>query len=155
MQSSERVEIRTPSHEDVTEWGRMRHELWPDGPLHEHIAELGQYFVPGAAVGAFVAQSESGSLVGFIELSLRSYAEGCATRPVGYIEGWYVDLACRRRGIGTALVVRGEQWAVERGCTEMASDTELDNTISRRAHGRLGYAEVERLIHFRKSLASE
>jgi aminoglycoside 6'-N-acetyltransferase I len=34
----------------------------------------------------------------------------------------------------------------------MASDCEIDNTVSFRAHIALGYEEVERIICFRKAL---
>jgi hypothetical protein len=37
----------------------------------------------------------------------------------------------------------------------MDFDTHLDNVVSRRAHSRLGYAEMELLVHFRKSLDGE
>jgi aminoglycoside 6'-N-acetyltransferase I len=50
------------------------------------------------------------------------------------------------------LVAAAEEWARSKGCVEMASDTEIDNQVSHTAHGRLGYEEVERLIHFRKPL---
>ena len=45
-----------------------------------------------------------------------------------------------------------EDWARGKGCSEMASDTWLDNEASIRAHVKLGYAEVERLVHFVKQL---
>lgn len=83
---------------------------------------------------------------------MRDYAEGCGSRPVGYLEGWYVIPEARRRGIGRALVEAAEAWARARGCTEMASDTELANRLSQMAHSRLGYEETERLVHYRKSL---
>jgi len=51
-------------------------------------------------------------------------------------------------------VAAAEDWARAQGCREMASDTWLDNTLSQQAHARLGYAEVERLVHFRKTLAT-
>ena len=34
----------------------------------------------------------------------------------------------------------------------MASDALIDNAISIEAHARLGYREVERLVHFAKDL---
>jgi aminoglycoside 6'-N-acetyltransferase I len=86
---------------------------------------------------------------------MRPYADGCSTRPVGYLEGWYVDSDVRRQGVGRALVAAAEAWARTQGCREMASDTHLDNMVSRHAHARLGYAEIEHLVHFRKSLNSE
>src|SRR3954462_6355474 len=50
-------------------------------------------------------------VVGFAEVSRRTYAEGCETSPVGFLEGWYVVAARRRQGIGRALVASGEAWA--------------------------------------------
>ena len=45
-----------------------------------------------------------------------------------------------------------ESWAVAQGCREMASDAELANETSRKAHLGLGYEETSRLVHFRKPL---
>ncbi len=87
-----------------------------------------------------------------MEVSLRNYAEGCDTSPVGYVEGWYVDPDLRRGGVGALLVQAAEAWALEQGCTEMGSDCYLENEVSRLAHTALGYQEVERLIHFEKRL---
>jgi aminoglycoside 6'-N-acetyltransferase I len=100
----------------------------------------------------FVAERPDGGLVGFLEGSLRSFADGCETSPVGYIEGWYVDRDFRRHGVGAALVAAAERWATARGCREMGSDCFVDNRVSARAHTALGYEDVERLIHFRKRL---
>jgi len=38
------------------------------------------------------------------------------------------------------------------GLTEMASDAEIDNRVSIRAHRALGYAEEARVVGFRKDL---
>ncbi len=73
-------------------------------------------------LAVFVAADPSGCLCGFVEVSLRQSAEGCGTRPVGYIEGWFVDPDYRNQGVGRSLVVAAETWALERGCQEMASD---------------------------------
>jgi aminoglycoside 6'-N-acetyltransferase I len=45
-----------------------------------------------------------------------------------------------------------EQWAREKGCSEMASDTWLENEGSIAAHQKLGYHEADRLVHFVKRL---
>ncbi len=78
--------------------------------------------------------------------------EGCETSPVGYIEAWYVDEHARGQKLGRELILAAEHWAREKGCTEMASDTWLENEASITAHLRLGYSEVERLVHFAKRL---
>jgi len=33
---------------------------------------------------------EGSQFIGWVEVALRDYAEGCQTSPVGYLEGWYV-----------------------------------------------------------------
>jgi aminoglycoside 6'-N-acetyltransferase I len=103
----------------------------------------------------FLACADAAAPIGFIEVSLRAWAEGCRTAPVGYIEGWYVEPEWRRRGAGAALVQAGEAWARLRGCSEMASDAELNNTVSWLAHARLGYQEVERVVSFSKRLEDD
>ncbi len=114
--------------------------------------ELGIWRTESATHAAFGAVLPSGRLVGFLEAALRETAEGCETRPVGYIEGWYVAPGFRRSGTGRRLVLAAEAWARARRCREMASDCLLDNQVSERAHRSLGYAESGRSIHFRKNL---
>lgn len=94
-------------------------------------------------------------MCGFLEASIRTFADGCDTRPVGYIEGWYVDPGVRHQGIGGELVRAAEAWAGAQGLREMASDCLIDDEISLQAHLALGYVETERLIHFRKPLVSD
>ncbi len=144
--------VRVVQPADRAEWLRMRHSLWPHGELAEHGAEIDQYFVESGLGVVFVAPRPTDGLQGFVEVGIRTYAEGCATSHVGYIEGWYVDADVRRQGVGQALIAAAEAWAVMQGCTEMGSDTELHNVVSQAAHTRLGYVETERLVHFRKLL---
>ena len=45
----------------------------------------------GAESIILVAEVSNRVLAGFLEVDLRSHADGCnPSRPVGYIEGWYV-----------------------------------------------------------------
>jgi aminoglycoside 6'-N-acetyltransferase I len=143
--------IRRATPEDKPEWIRMRQGLWPDAPLHYLEFDLDDRLVD-AESAVFVASDANGRLVGLIETGLRDYGEGCETAPVGYIEAWYVDLHVRGQKLGRELVSAAEQWAREKGCTEMASDTWLENDASIQAHLRMGYYEVERLVHFVKRL---
>jgi len=91
-------------------------------------------------------------LAGFIEVGARSLADGCATSPVAYLEGWHVDADARRQGAGTALVQAAEAWGREQGYREFASDAELENVESQRAHEALGFQEVERAVLYLKKL---
>jgi aminoglycoside 6'-N-acetyltransferase I len=138
---------------DVETWCRMRAALWPDAPEGELMREAEAHLRgEGLLAAVFLCQTASGHTLGMIELSLRSFADGCRSMPVPYVEGWYVVPEARHRGIGRALVVAAERWARDLGHTEMASDALLGNQESERAHLALGFEEVERAIRFRKDL---
>ena len=136
---------------DHAEWLRMRLALWPDSKMPTMKSEM-QEILADPKQQVFVLRRPEGGLGAFIEAALRPWADGCDTRPVGYIEGWYVDPDLRRSGVGGALVQAAERWAASLGCTEMASDCEDWNTVSFQAHLALGYEEVNRTIQFRKSI---
>ena len=100
-----------------------------------------------------VAEADEGSLVGFLEVGLRSSADGCKeSHPVGYVEGWYVAANWRQRGIGAELLRAAEGWARCQGCIEMASDTAIDNEVSQRVHAAVGFEVAERSVLYRKAL---
>jgi aminoglycoside 6'-N-acetyltransferase I len=143
--------IRRATDDDKPEWLRMRHGLWPEAPL-EYLALDLDDLLADDDTAVFMAFNENGQPVGFIEVSLRSFAEGCETSPVGYIEAWFVGELVRRQNLGRDLAYTAEQWAREKGCSEMASDTWLGNEESITAHLRLGYHEADRLVHFVKRL---
>ena len=143
--------IRRATHEDKSDWLRMRQGLWPEAPIEYLNFDLDDRLAdPDYAV--FIAWHEDMGPVAFIETGLRDYGEGCETSPVGYIEAWYVDEHSRGQKLGKELVGVAEGWAREKGCAEMASDTWLENESSIAAHLKLGYWEVERLVHFVKRL---
>ncbi len=150
-----RIRLAEPS--DWKELAAMRALLWPDGSYEEHLAELergpkaaGQ---AGFPVENLVADDECGGLIGFLEVGLRSHADGCDTRQsVGFVEGWFVREEHRGKGIGAELMRAAENWARERGCVEMASDALIGNSESEMAHAALRFEIVDRCVHFRKAL---
>jgi len=109
----------------------------------------------GLTSATFVLERAAGGLGGFVEVSLRPFADGSVTAPVGFIEGWYVDEDLRRQGWGRRLVAAAEDWARQQGCVEIASDCAIANHTSHQSHLRLGYRHADRTINFAKSLVSE
>jgi predicted N-acetyltransferase YhbS len=152
--------VRPVYKADHADWLRMRRMLWPDEPDNDHAAEVAAFFATDSfrwsesllVFAVFVAVRPAGGLCGFLEASVRPYVDGCETRPVGYVEGWFVDADMRRQGIGKKLVTASERWAAAQGCEEMASDAHLENTVSHNSHKALGFEESSRLVHFRKRL---
>jgi aminoglycoside 6'-N-acetyltransferase I len=145
------MKIREINESDRPDWVRLRDALWP-GSLPDHDAEIRRHFdTRSERPFVFVAEAD-GRLVGFLELDLRKYAPGCASSPVPFVEGWYVEPPMRGQGIGRALMDAAETHARASGHHEIASDAELENGGGIAAHGAVGYEEVERTVCFRKSL---
>lgn len=140
---------------DSAAWERMRCALWPEEEAGEHAAEIAAYFageLPRRPWVALIAESGSGEAVGFAEVSIRLYAEGCTTARVAYLEGWFVEAEHRRSGIGAELVYAAEEWGRAQGCTEFGSDADPDNRVSIEAHLALGFEDAGLVRCFRKSL---
>jgi aminoglycoside 6'-N-acetyltransferase I len=149
-----RIRLAQPSDRDPL--ARLLEALWPKSSVEEHARELADLLegkTPGTMPLIILVAEASDVLVGFLEIDLRSHADGCdPSRPVGYVEGWYVDGKHRNRGIGRRLLAAAEDWARTQGCVEIASDTWIDNEVSQRAHEALGYEVVDRCVHYRKTL---
>ncbi len=145
--------VRRATQADAEQWREMRCDLWPESP-DDHPAEIAQYLAvpPESAVCLVAELGDGGELGGFVEAQLRSYAEGCRSSPVGYLEGIYVRPDLRRSRLGAQLVAAAEAWARGLGCSEMASDRALDNESSGAFHEALGYEEVDRIVCLRKAL---
>ncbi len=147
--------IRPLAAGDRDGWLQMRQALWPELSIDLLAAEADEIIGNPAAATTLLAFADDGAAIGFAEVSIRDWAEGCETRPVGYLEAWYVAPHRRRSGVGAALLAAAERWARARGCAELGSDTELANELSQRAHRALGFREVVRLVLFSKRLAPE
>ncbi|MGA2537453.1 MAG: GNAT family N-acetyltransferase [Terracidiphilus sp.] len=151
------LDIRQARAEDRIGLAEMRTMLWPDSATEEHLREidanLNGTISSTLPCTIFVAQEGSGELSGFLEVGLRSHADGCdPSRPVGFVEGWFVRDGHRNQGVGRALMRAAEEWARAHACHEIASDALVDNVESLDAHQALGFEIVDCCVHFRKSL---
>lgn len=148
--------IRPAVRRDKRALVRMLVALWPDGTTRDH-GRLVQSVLDGKPRSilplTFLVAERHRVPVAFVEVGLRSHANGCdPVRPVGFIEGWYVQPRLRRQGIGRWLFLAAEDWCREHGCREMASDTWADHTLSVKAHQALGYSVEGSFVNFRKAL---
>lgn len=131
----------------------MRDLLWPDS-LQQHITEIEEFFFGTSTdvVQVFVIERKEGGLAGFIEINVRNFAEGSRSSRVPYIEAWFIDKDKRGQGYGKKLMQTAENWAMQSGFSELGSDTEVDNINSIKAHMKLGFKEVDRVVCFLKKL---
>ena len=142
------------TQDDFNEWLYLAMQLWSDGSREEMRVSL-IAILNSPCEAAFLVRSEDGSAIAFMNLSLRhDYVPGAIQSPVAYIEGIYVKENYRKQGIGKALIQYAEQWAIEQGCTQLASDALLDNTESHNFHTHIGFEEVERVVYFIKPVVA-
>ena len=139
------VDIRRALASDWPAWAQLRRALWAD--CETDLAEL-QHMLEEDG-GTVLLAFAQGQPVGLAEASLRhDYVNGTSRSPVGFLEGWQVIESQRGRGIGRALVAEVAHWARAQGCSELASDTALDNAQAQAAHKASGFVETERVVYY-------
>lgn|SRR5262249_624383 len=145
--------IRSAQQTDRESWERMREALWPSAP-GRHAGEIDRYFAGKLRepIEVLIAFDDTTGALGFVELSIQAYAEGCVTDRVAFVEGWYVEPAARGKGVGAALISAAETWARSQGCTELGSAAEVENLSSAAAHRAVGFTETGVIRCFKKSL---
>lgn len=143
--------IRRANIDDARTVAILAVKLWDSASEDELASEFEELLSnPDAAV--FVACAGD-AVIGFAQCQLRhDYVDGTESSPVGYLEGVFVDDLYRKGGYGKLLVSACEVWAKEQGCTEFASDCELDNDASLAFHLHCGFAETNRIICFAKRI---
>ena len=151
------IRIRVAAPSDCELLSRLREALWPESSAEDHGKELASLLAAmqngTLPLAIFVAETGEGALAGFLEVGLRSHADGCDPKqPVGFVEGWFVAEGHRGNGVGRQLLSAAEEWARGHGCVEMASDTWIDNVLSQQVHEALGFEVVDRCVHYRKAL---
>ena len=143
--------IRQAAKEEAFELARLAIQMWEDNEaeeLAEHFARLGT-----DEEAACFMKYEDGKAVGFAQCQLRhDYVEGTETSPVGYLEGILVEEEFRHKGYAKELLAECEKWAKSKGCTEFASDCELENEESLRFHMAMQFEEANRVICFKKNI---
>ncbi len=143
--------IKRAKTEDAKVLADLAIQMWPDHDPEDLKEEFRQLVTNDEAV-CFIKYVDD-KPIAFVQCQLRhDYVEGTESSPVGYLEGIFVSDEYRKHGYAAELLSECEKWAKEMGCTEFASDCELDNTDSFRFHMALGFEEINRIICFRKDL---
>ena len=144
------MQIARPKSPEDRDWLSLRSKLWP-GLDAEHLRYMGDALARGHCVRLAIAAT--GAAIGFVEASKRvDYVNGTSTSPVAFLEGLYVEPASRRKGVARALIAEVLRWAQAEGCSELASDSPLENVAAHAAHRARGFEEMERVVYFRRAV---
>jgi aminoglycoside 6'-N-acetyltransferase I len=149
------LQIVSTSDPNDADWLTLRSEFIPEVELEEQRAFLQAFARNTPAFCAFVARDPATGLLGFAEVAVRTdFVNGCEHRPALFLEGIFVRPEHRGRGVARALCDAAANWGLEQGCREFASDVYIDDHDSLAAHRGLGFEETERVVYFRKPLAT-
>ena len=143
--------IKKAGNNDLEALAKLAILMWQNHSITELINEFSEIIENGKSV--FFLKYEYDVPVGFAQCQLRNdYVEGTKTSPVGYLEGIFVKEQCRHKGYAKELLVECEAWAKENGCSEFASDCEINNIDSFHFHQAMNFIEANRIICFTKAL---
>ncbi|MEC1177384.1 GNAT family N-acetyltransferase [Metasolibacillus meyeri] len=143
--------LKQATVEEAQQVALLAQKLWHNNEVSDLQAEMAQLLHKKDAFIVLAYAAEQA--IGFAQCQLRyDYVQGTETSPVGYLEGVYVEKGARLQGLAKKLIAACEEWARQQGCTEFASDCELDNQDSLNMHLQLGFSEANRVICFTKKL---
>lgn len=143
------VDIDSSNHEQLA---HLFFEFWPEETSLEKELEAAKDVIANEKHQAYLVK-DGEQYVGFIQMSIRhEYVDGKTSPFVGYIEGIYLRKAYQNLGIGKALILKGEDWARANGCSQVGSDTGIENENSIAFHEHLGYRLIHRYVSFMKDL---
>ena len=142
--------IRTATEDDRAVWAELRKLVYTDCSDAFHHEDI-NLWLRDEGKECFIAEVD-GKVAGFLEASLRNVVDGCLTSPVGYMEGICVFPEFRAQGLSKALIAAAEEWMRGKGCSEMGSDSELENESAIRFHKANGFEETYRVVQFKKKL---
>ena len=141
------------TQDDFNEWLDLALKLWSDSSVAE-MQEILITLLQSPREAGFLVKNDEGKAIAFMNLSLRyEYVPDASQSPVAYVEGIYVEAEYRKQNIGARLIQYAEQWALEQGCIELASDALIENTASYEFHTKVGFREVERIVCFIKPIS--
>jgi len=143
--------IKKANVTDAALVAKLALQMWEDNTLEGLTADLAE--IIASPESAIFLLYDGEKAIGFAQCQLRhDYVEGTDSSPVGYLEGIFVEEAYRNKGYAKELLKQCEAWAKDMGCTEFASDCELENTGSLAFHLKMGFEEANRVICFTKKL---
>ncbi|MDH1882803.1 MULTISPECIES: aminoglycoside 6'-N-acetyltransferase [Empedobacter] len=145
------MEIEQLSIDNLKQLTELVLELWIDCEFDEEFENYKR--ILGSESEICYLCKEAGDYIAFLHLSSRNdYVEGAKDLPIAYVEGIYVKSDFQKKGIAKKLMNYAENWAKQKGYNQIASDTNITNSVSIDFHKQIGFAEIERIVCFIKDL---
>lgn len=146
------MKIREVTKKDFTEWVKLG-ILFLSKRTKSEITKKFNKILTSQKETSFICRTDDGSAIGFINVAIRNdYVEGSKTSPVGYLEGIYVKIGYRKKGVAKMLFKEAQKWFVKKRVSEIGSDAGVHNAISQKFHKSVGFKKYETQVHFIKKV---
>lgn len=145
------IHIEQLSNPNLSVMAAMSVKLWDDCDFQDELEQWESFMRSPKDFCALALVDKQ--YAGFIHVSIRSeYVEGVDADKVAYLEGIYVEEKFRHQQVASTLLAASEAWAKSLGLSQMASDTDLENTGSQQFHLLSGFKEVIQIVCYVKDL---
>jgi aminoglycoside 6'-N-acetyltransferase I len=123
--------------------------LWPDCDITDEREFWNEVLL--SSDHYFALAKDEDKYIGFINISIRTdYVEGIDSDKAPYLEAIFVKAEYRCKKVASLLLESGERWVKEKGFTQLASDTEINNLLSQDFHIKSGFNVVNTIVCFVK-----
>lgn len=133
------------------QWAEMRVKLWSELSDNDNLGNINTMVRGGKRVRYMVLLADK-LPIGFAEICIREYVNGCTVQPIPFLEGIWVHPEHRHRGYSCMLIENISYDLKREGFHELCSDAKINNHCSRKAHLKWGFTETGRVAYFRKPL---
>ena len=140
-----------PAFKNKQSWKRMRQALYHELDDDFQKDEMALIANDSEKRESFIV-FDRGHEIGLLEMSLRNFVDGCLTSPVAYIEGIFINKTYTGQGYGRKILNEAKAWGMARGCTEIASDSELDNLDAQKFHIAMGFQVTYRIVQYKMKI---
>ena len=123
--------------------GQLGYEM-TEAELRRRVAE-----VTAASDHALIAADFGGEMAGLMHIFVRPAVENPRE---AIVQAIVVDAACRRGGVGRALMAAAERWGMEHGCRSVALSSNIKRAPAHAFYAALGYSVSATAYVFRKTL---
>jgi GNAT superfamily N-acetyltransferase len=144
------VSIRDARPADAEAISRLTAHLGYDVPASD-VADRLSRILPRSDHQFFIAE-DAGLPIGWLHMAVVEYIE---TGAFAVINGLVVDRDVRGVGVGTLLLERAEQWAIERNLPFVRLWSTTSRDRAHRFYERNGYVKIKTQYAFIKSVAPD
>ena len=144
------MQLRFMRREDAPDVARLCGELGYPSTTAEVLARFEQ--LEASPRDSVVVAADDDAVVGWVHVHEHHTLE---SDPVAEIGGLVVDSRYRSQGVGGRLMLRAEEWAIERRCSRIRLRSNVARAEAHAFYERLGYRRLKTQFAFAKTLTAE